>query len=103
VAFTEFTITVTLAVAEHPLEVTTKVYIVVCGGFATGFAMFALDNPTAGVHEKLALGAFVLADKLVEAPEQILTFWPALAVGKGLTVTITWSVALQAPLETVTV
>ena len=44
-----FTVTVTLAVSEHPLPfVPVTVYVVVTVGFATGLAQVMQDNPADG-------------------------------------------------------
>ena len=43
-----FTVTVTIAVDEHPAFVTVTVYVVVTVGFATGFAITLLLNPVPG-------------------------------------------------------
>jgi hypothetical protein len=46
-----FTVTVTVAVREHPLAVPVTVYVVVVVGLATGLAQVVQDKPVDGAHE----------------------------------------------------
>jgi hypothetical protein len=95
-----FTVTVTLAVAVHPLAVVVlvTVYVVVLAGFAVGLLMLVALNPDAGLHEYVAVASFVSP---IAAPEVLLTHVlvnavPALTVGAVIfTVTVTLAVAVH--------
>jgi hypothetical protein len=96
----ETTFTTTTSVFEHPDALTVTVYVVVDAGLATGFEIVVELKPAPGLQE---YDVPPLADNVVEAPLQIVTSVPALAAGKGVTVTVITSVAAHPPPVTVTV
>jgi hypothetical protein len=94
------TLTVTCAVSEHPFaSVTVTVYVVVAEGLATGLEPVVALKPVAGpqVYEVPPL-----ALKVTLFPVQIVTLFPALALGNGFTVTVTEADAVQ-PAASVTI
>ena len=95
------TVTVTVVVPEHPPDVPVTVYVVVEAGLATGFEMFGLLSPVAGLQEyeveaPLAVSVVLLPAQIVVVPDTVI-------VGIGFTVTVTVVVPVQEPCVPLTV
>jgi len=86
------TVTVTFAVLLQPNEEPVNVYVVVRVGVAVTLAPVVADKPVAGDQLYVVPP---LPVSVVEVPAQIATSDPALIVGIGLTVTVTFAVLLQ--------
>jgi hypothetical protein len=89
------TVTNTLELELHPLDVAVTLYVVVKIGLTTILAVVA------PVLHKYVVPP--VAVNVVDKPLQIVTGLPALATGIGLTTTTTLSVAVQPVFVTVTV
>jgi hypothetical protein len=86
-----FTKTIIESIAVPQELVTARVYVVVIAGLATGFEMVGLLNPVIGVQ---AYVPFPDPFSVVLSPLHMVTSNPALAVGKGFTVTLIVSLLL---------
>jgi len=94
------TVTVTFAVLLQPKEEPVNAYVVVRVGVAVTLAPVVADKPVAGDQLYVVPP---LPVSVVEVPAQIATDDPALIVGIGLTVTVTFAVLLQPKEEPVNV
>jgi hypothetical protein len=89
---TGLTVTVTCAVAVHPLKSPVTVYVIVEDGLAITLAPVVEFRVVAGLHEYMFAPP---AASTVDCPSQIVTDGETVTTGSGLTVTVTCAVAVH--------
>jgi len=101
-----FTLTVTVCVPVHPLDVVpVTVYVIVDVALLVTVAPVVALKPVDGLHEYVPPAPAPLAVSDTEPPVQYVVGPPGVIVivGSGFTVTVTFAESLQPPLEPTTV